>query len=116
MTPSKPSECAAAISLSEDGADHPFVSIFYTKEDGALYFFALTVHGKTEPNVDGESLLTYNDQGETEPDGIVRIAQGTVYDDGSGAIEDTEFRNEGEGLTFIAALRAVYQMVGEMTT
>jgi len=113
MTPSKPSECKAAVSLSEDGADFPYLSIFYTKEDTALHFFALTVHGVDE-NQDGDKFLVYNDYSETDADKIVPLLKGVVYDDGSASIEDAEFRNESEALNFIAGLRAVYQMIGEL--
>lgn len=115
MVPSKPSECVAAVSLSEEDAEHPYISIFYTKEGDALYFFAYTVHGVDE-NVDGDKFLVYNDYGETDADGIVPLLKGTIYTDGSGSIDDAEFRNESEALSFVAALRAVYQMIGELTT
>lgn len=120
MTPTKPSECVAAVSLSEEGADHPYLSIFYTKEDGMLTFFALPVHGKTEANADGESFLTYNDQGEIEPDGICPLVFGTVHDDGSGSLMEGDdsgiyLRSESDALNLVAAIRAVYQMVGELT-
>lgn len=114
IVPSKPSECVAALSLKEDGETTPYLSIFYTMLDGALHFFAYPVHGVSDTVKPGETWLTYNDQGEINPDRIVPLLKGRVNTDGSGAIDDAEFRSESDALNFVAALRAVYQMVREL--
>lgn len=112
--PIAPSECVAAISLSEEDAPHPYLSIFYTMLDDALHFFAYTVHGVSEEVTPGETWLTYNDLGEVNPDAIVPLLKGVVHTDGSGAIDEAEFLSESDALNYVAALRAVYQMVGEL--
>ena len=45
LYPNKPSECVAAMSLSEDGEEHPYLSIFYTVNEGRIRFFGLRVMG-----------------------------------------------------------------------
>ena len=65
ISPSKPSECAAAVSMSEDDAEHPYASVFYTSHEGRIRFFGLAVTGTK--TVEEGNLLTYG-EGNTDPD------------------------------------------------
>jgi len=123
MIPQKPSECVAAVSLSEDGADQPYVSIFYTREEGAIYFFGVEVDSIDENN-DGDKFLVYTDglnDDNTNPDEIIPVARGWLTDEGGLTLlpleenaAGIEIDGEAQTLTFISVIRAVFQMQGEL--
>jgi len=119
--PKSPSQCAAAVSLSEQGADHPYVTIFYSVVRGTIYFWGLPVAGTEER--EEEKVLVY-DQREnddeantTDPDEIEEpLIEGQLTATGLMILNDdgVVLRSESEALTFISVIRALYQMRGEL--
>ena len=124
INPSKPSECVAALSLSEQDAEHPYASILYTSHEGKITFFGLAVTGVQEEGE--ERLLTYpmtrfnNEANEwqttntTNPDEAGYIVEGTLENgvmvlQGDG---DNELTLDGldDATIFVSIIRMVYSM------
>jgi len=130
INPSKPSECVAALSMTEQDGEHPYASILYTSHEGKITFFGLAVTGVQD---EGETkLLTYpmtrfNNEAKkwevlntTNPDEADKIIVGALY--GSGDMElyadDLDADERGvlnlNGLdgatTFVSIIRMVYSM------
>ncbi len=114
--PTKPSECAAAIALSEEGASHPYLSIFYTQVEGRIHFYGMEVTGTEENEDDLKLVYAETSAGPTtNPDGARPLAKGILYSDGGLDLSgEAFFRDEEQTKTYIAILRAVYQMQGEV--
>jgi hypothetical protein len=109
--PTKPSECAAAMSLSEDDAEHPYASIFYTSHEGLITFFGLKVSGTR--TVEEGALLVYGD--DTDPDKASPIIVGTL-EAGRMEIGDGRQRSsitlggQDAATDFVSIIRMVYSM------
>ena len=107
--PTKPSECTAALSMSEKDADHPYASILYTAHEGTIRFFGLVVDGIKE---DGENkMLTYAGAG-TNPDEAIPLISGTLTDglmhiDADGPVILHDLDNATD---FVSMIRMVYSM------
>jgi len=124
INPSKPSECVAALSLSEKDAEHPYASILYTSHEGRITFFGLAVTGVQD---EGETkLLTYpmtrfnheanewQTTNTTNPDEAGYIVEGTLENgvmvlQGDG---DNELTLDGldDATNFVSIIRMVYSM------
>jgi len=126
INPSKPSECVAALSMSEQDAEHPYASILYTSHEGRITFFGLAVTGVQEDGETDAKLLTYpmtrfnNEANEwqttntTNPDEAGYIIEGTLENgvmvlQGDG---DNELTLDGldDATTFVSIIRMVYSM------
>lgn len=111
INPTKPSECVAAVSLSTEDGDHPYLSLFYTVVEGAIHFFGLPVVG-TDHNQDGDVFLVYENG--VEPDDTTPLMQGIVLANGTVHIDTPDeyvvLPTEDDALNFVAILRAVRQM------
>ena len=132
INPSKPSECVAALSMSEKDAEHPYASILYTSHEGKITFFGLAVTGVQDEGETDAKLLTYpmtrfnNEANEwqttntTNPDEADKIIVGALY--GSGDMElyadDLDADERGvlnlngldDATTFVSIIRMVYSM------
>lgn len=110
LSPSKPSECAAAVSMSEDDAEHPYASVFYTAHEGRIRFFGLAVTGTK--TVEEGKLLTYGGDN-TDPDKATPIISG-VLERGTMEIDaegDTIYLGDmNVATTFVSLIRMVYSM------
>ena len=124
INPTQPSECVAALSLSEQDAEHPYASILYTSHEGRITFFGLAVTGVQD---EGETkLLTYpmtrfNSEANewqttntTNPDEAGYIVEGTLENgvmvlQGDG---DNELTLDGldDATNFVSIIRMVYSM------
>lgn len=113
--PTRPSHCVACVSLSEDGADHPYLSIFYSVLEDAIHFFGIPVTG-TEPDEEGNKLLVYED-GITDPDEAIPLAAGVLTKAGAMSVDadpEVYLSDESEALNYIAIIRAMYRMREEL--
>ena len=124
INPTKPSQCVAALSLSEKDAEHPYASILYTSHEGVITFFGLTVTGVQD---EGETkMLTYpmtrfnheanewQTTNTTNPDEAGYIVEGTLENgvmvlQGDG---DNELTLDGldDATNFVSIIRMVYSM------
>jgi len=129
--PTKPSECVAALSMSEEGEEHPYASILYTSHEGVITFFGLTVTGVQEDTETDAKLLTYpmtrfNREANkwettptTDPDEADKIIQGNL-DNGTMEIVADYMGEDENGIvtlagldnatTFVSIIRMVYSM------
>jgi len=127
--PTKPSECVAALSLSEQDAEHPYASILYTSHEGLITFFGLAVTGVQDEGE--ERLLTYpmtrfNREANkwettptTDPDEADKIIQGNL-DNGTMEIVADYMGEDENGIVtlagldnatiFVSIIRMVYSM------
>ena len=124
--PTKPSECVAALSMSEQDAEHPYASILYTSHEGLITFFGLAVTGVQEDAETDAKMLTYpmtrfnNEANEwqttntTNPDEAGYIIEGTLENgvmvlQGDG---DNELTLGGleDATIFVSIIRMVYSM------
>lgn len=110
LRPTKPSECAAAVSMSEDDAEHPYASIFYTSHEGLITFFGLVVNGTK--TVEQGQLLTYANA-DTDPDEAAPLIAGTL-ENGVMRIDTPEDATVLHGMDnatdFVSIIRMVYSM------
>lgn len=124
LNPTTPSECVAALSMSEKDSEHPYASIIYTSHEGVITFFGLAVTGVVE---DGENkMLTYpstrfnSDANEwqtnptTNPDDADRTIEGTLENgimvlQGDGDNELT-LGDLDTATNFVSMIRMVYSM------
>jgi hypothetical protein len=127
INPSRPSECVAALSLSEDGAPHPYMTIFYTVHEGRVRFFGMRVAG-TEKVGEGddasERIVYFGQRGgpreTTNPDEGVVIISGTLRD-GRMVIDTPSsdgifLRDQATATDFIQTIRMVYSMEAQGLT
>lgn len=120
MTPEQTSGHTAALSLSVDDADHPYVTIFYTVERGTIAFTALLVSGIETIGEDKRLLYDNEAHGDTtNPDEILSpLVVGILHPNGNMNFAhgvDIMLNNEQEALSLICVIRALYQMQGELT-
>lgn len=121
--PKNPSQCVAALSLKEEDADRPYISIFYTADEGNIHFFGILVVGTEEVEEEQRLLFKRPEQaaGSTnEPNDADVLVSGTLFNDGAMALiphRHGEFHIEDKdaALTFASVMRAVYQMQGDLT-
>lgn len=116
MLPDKPSECIAALSLSEDGAEHPYLSIFYTVNSGTIRFYGLLVKGTEEVEEEKRLLFKHRNESTNDPDKADQLIAGTLYRSGHMHFDerlDVLLENKDDALTFASVLRAMYQMQEE---
>ena len=124
LNPTKPSECVAALSMSEKDAEHPYASILYTTHEGLITFFGLRVTGVQQAE-EGQ-MLTYpmtrfNSEANewqttdtTNPDEAGYVIEGTLENgvmvlQGDGDNELT-LADMNEATDFVSIIRMVYSM------
>ena len=107
--PERPSQCVAALSMTEGEGDTPYASIFYTAHEGRITFFGLTVTG-TEPGEEGDRLqFAPND---TNPDHALPVVSGTL-ENGRMVLDpdrDIILPDQDRATTFVSIIRMVYSM------
>ena len=129
LNPTKPSECVAALSMTEQDGEHPYASILYTSTEGRITFFGLAVTGVQD---EGETkMLTYpmtrfNSEAKkwevlntTNPDEADKIIQGNL-ENGTMEIEADYMGDDENGIVtlagldnatnFVSIIRMVYSM------
>jgi hypothetical protein len=126
LHPKKPSECFAALSMSEGEDDKPYASILYTTHEGLITFFGLKVLGVVK---EGDTqMLTYpstrfnSDANEwqtnptTNPDDADQTIAGTLE---RGIMEIETGQDEltlgslDEATDFVSMIRMLYSMEAE---
>jgi len=111
INPTKPSECTAALSMTEGEEDMPYASIFYTSHEGTITFFGLAVADVVQ--ADEGQRLTFNAEGSTDPDMANVLISGTLS--GGGMTLDAgskfiELADQDAATTFVSIIRMVYSM------
>lgn len=119
LNPSTPSECVAAMSLSDDGADIPYLSLFFTTNGDRIRFFALEPGGTETVTVEGEEserLLYPRDDGSqtSNPDEAQVLVSGTL-ESGTMTLDTVDQYNivletPEQAVNFIQAIRYIYTM------
>jgi hypothetical protein len=123
LNPIVPGDAFAAMSLSDEGAEHPYMTLFYTINEGTITFFGLRVMGTVEEkNEEGEDIQKIVYYGATEcsttnPNEAVILAAGTLIDGELTIFNDSAdeivFANPDEATDFIQVIRFVYNLAAQ---
>ena len=109
ISPERPSQCVAALSMTEGEEDTPYASIFYTSHEGRITFFGLRVTG-VEQGDEGQRLqFAPND---TNPDHALPVVSGTL-ENGRMTLDterDIILPDIDRATTFVSIIRMVYSM------